>query len=236
LRRAVLRVGPPHAHCPVTGDLPQIDIGGEPGDSSVKVSGVWFGGRSRSQVTVRRLNHGPSADGITPESVTATGYFANLPSAQLGTHWFSRSVPCPAAPVAVQADQVRLSTLTPSSAHASTIDDGSLLSANGSALAQSATTPTAGAAAGELGVTAGELGAAAGDAADIAGLAVAGREGAGTAGEAEDWAGDAACPVGEAVAAGVEPAAAEPPWFALHPATATPSAAQSRSLLTLWLT
>ncbi|HEY1669723.1 MAG TPA: hypothetical protein VGG54_28840 [Trebonia sp.] len=235
MRRAVLPVGLPHAHCPVTGDLPQIDMGGDPGDSSVKVSGVWFGGRSRSQVTVRRLNQGPSADGMTPESVTATGYFANLPSAQLGTHWFSRSVPCPAAAVAVQADQVRPSTLTPSSAHASTMDDGSLLSVNGSALAQSATTPTAAAAAGEVG-------AAAGDAADVgglavaAGLAVAGGEDAGTAGEAEDWAGDAACPVGEAVAAGVEPDAAEPPWFALHPATAAPSAAQSRSLLTVWLT
>ena len=201
----------------------------------MKASGVWFGGRSRSQVTVRRLNHGPSADAITPERVTATGYFANLPSAQLGTHWFSRSVPCPAAPVAVQADQVRPSTLTPSSAHASTIDDGSLLSVNGSAPAQSATTPTAGAAPDELG-------AVAGDAADVGGLAVAGglaeggREDAGTAGEAEDWAGDAACPVVEAVAVGAEPGAAEPPWFALHPATAAPSAAQNRSLLTVWLT
>jgi hypothetical protein len=98
----------------------------------------------------------------------------------------------------------------PSSAHASTIDDGSLLSVNGSALAQSATTPTSGA-------TAGELGAAAGDAADVAGLAVAagpavtGGEDAAIVGEAEDW-------------------------FALHPATAAPSAAQNRSLLTVWLT
>jgi len=184
VQRAVLRFGPLLA-LPGRCDEPQIDIGGEPGDSSVKVSGVWFGGRSRSQVTVRRLNHGPSADDVTPESVTATGYFANLPSAQLGTHWFSRSVPCPAAPDAVQADQVRPSTLMPSSAHASTIDDGSLLSVNGSALAQSATTPTSG-------VTAGELGAAAGDAADVAGLAgaaglaVAGGEEAAIVGEAED--------------------------------------------------
>ena len=199
------------------------------------MSGVWFGGRPRSQVTVRRLNHGPSADGITPESVTATGYFANLPVAQLGTHWFSRSVPCPAAPDAVQADQVRPSTLMPSSAQASTMDDGSRLSANGSALAQSATTPASGAAAGELG-------GGAGDAADVtglavaAGLAVADGEDAWTAGEAEDWAGEAGCPVGEVVAAGVEPGAAEPPWLALQPATAAPSAAQSRSLLTLWLT
>jgi hypothetical protein len=224
-----------HADMAMVCDQPQIDIGGEPGDSSVKVSGVWFGGRSRSQVTVRRLNHGPSADDVTPESVTATGYFANLPSAQLATHWFSRSVPCPAAPDAVQADQARSSTLMPSSAHASTIDDGSLLSVNGSALAQSATTPTSGA-------TAGELGAAAGDAADVAGLAVAagpavtGGEDAAIVGKAEDWAREAACPAGEAVATGVEPGAAEPPWFALHPATAAPSAAQNRSLLTVWLT
>ena len=193
------------------------------------MSGVWFGGRPRSQVIVRRLNHGPSADGVTRESATATGYLANLPVAQLGTHWFSRSVPCPAAPDAVQADQVRPSTLMPSSAQASTMDDGSLLSANGSALAQSATTPTFGAAAGELGE-------GAGDAADVTGLAVAGGEDAWTAGEADDWAGDAGCPVGEVVAAGVEPGAAEPPWFALQPATAAPSTAQSRSLLTLWLT
>jgi hypothetical protein len=115
------------------------------------------------------------------------------------------------------------------------MDDGSLLSVNGSALAQSATTPTSGA-------TAGELGAAAGDAADVAGLAgaaglpVAGGEDAAIVGEAEDWARDAACPAGEAVAVGAEPGAAEPPWFALHPATAAPSAAQSRSLLTVWLT
>jgi hypothetical protein len=106
---------------------------------------------------------------------------------------------------------------------------------NGSALAQSATTPTSGA-------TAGELGAAAGDAADVAGLAgaaglaLAGGEDAAIVGEAEDWAREAACPAGEAVAAGVEPGAAEPPWFALHPATTAPSATQSRSLLTVWLT
>jgi hypothetical protein len=81
-------------------------------------------------------------DGSTAKSVTATGYFANLPSAQLGTHWFSRSVPRPLAAVAVQSAQVRPSIRTPSSAHASTIDDGSVLNGNGSALAQSATTPT----------------------------------------------------------------------------------------------
>ena len=192
------------------------------------MSGVWFGGRSRSQVTVRCLNHGPSADDVTPESETATGYFANLPSAQLGTHWFSRSVPCPAAPAAVQADQVRPATLMPSSTHASTMDDGSLLSVNGSALAQSATTPTSGAAAGDADDVAGP--------AVAAGLAVAGGEDGWAVGEAEDWAGDAASPVVEAVAVGAEPGAAEPPWFALHPATAAPSAAQNRSLLTVWLT
>jgi hypothetical protein len=121
----------------------------------------------------------------------------------------------------------------PSSAQASTMDDGSLLSANGSALAQSATTPASGA-------TADELGGGAGDAADVtglavaAGLAVAGGEDTRTA--REDWAGDAGCPVGEVVAAGVEPGAVEPPWLALQPATAAPSAAQSRSVLTLWLT
>jgi hypothetical protein len=107
------------------------------------------------------------------------------------------------------------------------MDDGSLLSANGSAPAQSATTPTSGAAAGDAPAVAGLA---------VAGLAVAGGEDAWTAGEAEDWAGDAGCPVGEVVAAGVEPGAAEPPWLALQPATAAPSAAPSRSVLTLWLT
>ncbi|MGH3208107.1 MAG: hypothetical protein ACRDNO_10130 [Trebonia sp.] len=210
----------------------------------MKVSGVWFGGRLRSQVTVSRLNHGPSADEFTVESVTATGYCANLPSAQLGTHWFSRSVPCPAAPDAVQADQVRLSTLMPSSAHASTIDDGLLLSVNGSALAQFATTPTSAAAVRELGAAVGDApvagfavaGLAVAGFAVAAELAVAGGAVAVTVGAAVDWAGDAAWPGGEAVAAEVEPAAAEPPWFALHPATATPSTAQSVIFLTMWLT
>ena len=183
----------------------------------MKVSGVWFGGRLRSQVTVRRLNHGPSAEDFTPESVTATGNFANLPSAQLGTHWFSRSVPCPSAPDAVQSDQVRPSTLMPSSAHASTIDDGSLLSANGSALAQSATTPTSAAAAGELGSVVGEAATTAGLAVD--GFAVAGEPAvdacaAAVAGgeAAADRAGEDAWPASEAVARGADPdAAAEPP-------------------------
>jgi hypothetical protein len=187
----------------------------------VKVSGVWFGGRLPSQVTIRRLNHGPSAEDFTPESLTATGKFANLPSAQLGTHWFSRSVPRPSAPDAVQSDQVRPSTRMPSSAHASTIDDGALLSANGSALAQSATTPTLGAA--------GELRAVVGEAATTAGLAVDGFAAAGelaagasaaavAAGEAaadragEDArAGEDTRPAGEAVAGGADPDAAEPP-------------------------
>ena len=189
----------------------------------MKVSGVWFGGRLPSQVTIRRLNHGPSTEDFTPESLTATGKFANLPSAQLGTHWFSRSVPRPSAPDAVQSDQVRPSTRMPSSAHASTIDDGALLSANGSALAQSATTPTLGAAAGELGAVVGEAATTAGLAVD--GSAAAGELAAGAsaaavaAGEAaadragEDVrAGEDAWPAGEAVASGADPdAAAEPP-------------------------
>jgi len=53
-------------------------------------------------VSFSRLNHGPSAEDRTAKSATATGYFANLPSAQLGTHWFSHSVPCPAAAESVQ--------------------------------------------------------------------------------------------------------------------------------------
>lgn len=114
----------------------------DPGGISVQVSGAWPGGRLPSQVSFSRLNHGPSADDRTAESATATGYFANLPSAQLGTHWFSQSVPCPAAAEAVQSAQVRPSIRRPASAHVSTIDDGSLLSVCGSALAQSATTPT----------------------------------------------------------------------------------------------
>jgi len=122
----------------------------------VNVLGVWFGGRSRPQVRVRRLNHGPLEDGSTPKSATVTGYFANLPSAQLGTHWFSSSVPCPRAAVAVQSAQVRSSTQTPSSAQASTIDDGLVLSGNGSALAQLATTPTEAAGAGAPAVVAGD--------------------------------------------------------------------------------
>jgi hypothetical protein len=201
----------------------------------VKVPGVRFGGRVRSQVTVRRLNHGPSADDFTTESLTATGYFANLPAAQLGTHWFSRSVPCPVAPDAVQSAQVRPSTRMPSSAHASTIDGGCVLSRNGSALAQSATTPTA--------VTAvGELGAVVGDAAAVAGFAVGGElavgacEAVAVVGEAlADGAGEEAWPVGEAVAAGAE-LTAEPLWFAVHPATAPASAAQSASVLSVRFT
>jgi hypothetical protein len=202
----------------------------------VKVSGVWFGGRVCSQATVSRLNQGPAADDFTTERVTTTGYFANLPVAQLGTHWFSRSVPCPVAPDPVQSAQVSPSTRMPSSAHASTIDDGSVLSRNGSALAQSATTPTSAAAVDELG-------AAAGGAAAVAGFAEAGELAAGACeavaavGEAlADGAGEEAWPVGEAVAVGAEFAVAEFPWFAVHPATATPSAAQSASLLSVRIT
>jgi hypothetical protein len=156
---------------------PQTGIGGDPGGSSVKASGVWFGGRLRPQVTVRRLNHGPSAEDFTAESVTATEYFANLPAAQLGTHWFSQSVPCPAAADAVQVAQVRPSILMPASAHASTIADGSVLSGKGSALAQSATTPTSATAVDELAAAAGEE-AAAGDDAWPVGAAVAVEAGA----------------------------------------------------------
>ena len=123
-----------------------------------------------------------------------TGYFANLPSAQLGTHWFSRSVPCPRAAVAVQSAQVRSSTRTPSSAQASTIDGGFVLSGNGSALAQSATTPTEAAAAGEP--------------VAVAGPAVA--VGFGAVGEPVEGDGVAAARVGETVAADGELAAAAP--------------------------
>jgi hypothetical protein len=175
----------------------------------VKVSGVWFGGRLRPQVTVRRLNHGPSAEDFTAESVTATGYFANLPEAQLGTHWFSQSVPCPVAADAVQAVQVRLSILMPASAHASTIADGSVLSWYGSALAQSATTPTS--------ATAGELGAAAVAEFVVDELGVAAWAVAVAVGEeaAAGWAGDDAGPAGEAAVAGLEAdAAAVPPALA----------------------
>jgi hypothetical protein len=176
---------------------PQTGTGGDPGGSSVKASGVWFGGRLGPQVTVRRLNHGPLAEDFTAESVTATGYFANLPEAQLGTHWFSQSVPCPVAAVAVQVAQVRPSILMPASAHASTIADGSVLSGYGSALAQSATTPTSATAAGELGAAACEVAVAVGE------------------GAAAGWAGDDAWPVGAAVAVGLEAgAAAEPPALA----------------------
>lgn len=208
----------------------------------MKVSGVWFGGRVLSQVTVRRLNQGPSADDVTPESLTATGNFANLPSAQLGTHPFSRSVPCPVAPDAVQAAQDSPSTRMPSSAHASTIDDGSVLSGNGSAAAQSATTPTPAAAVDGPGA-AGAGRAVVGGAVVDAGFTVAGGLAAGAceAGEVvgralADGAGEEAWPVGEVVAAGAEWAAAELPRFAVHPATAMPTAAQRASLRCVWFT
>jgi hypothetical protein len=136
------------------GGPPHSGIGLDPGGVSVQVSGVWPGGRLPSQVSFSRLNHDPSADVRTAESTTATGYFANLPSAQLGTHWFSQSVPCPAAE-AVQSVQVRPSIRRPASAHVSTIDDGCLLSVCGSALAQSATTPTSATGAAELGAVVG---------------------------------------------------------------------------------
>jgi hypothetical protein len=173
---------------------PHSDVGPDPGAISVKVSGVSFGGRLRSQVSFSRLNHGPSADDLTAESVTATGYLANVPSAQLGTHWFSQSVPCPVAAEAVQSAQVRPFIRMPASAHVSTIDDGSLLSVCGSALAQSATTPTSATAAAVFGALAGE--------------ATADR-----AGDTAWTAGDAAWLAGEAAAVGVaSDAAAEPPW------------------------
>jgi hypothetical protein len=105
-------------------------------------------------VSLSRLNHGPSADDRTAERVTAAGYFAYLPSAQLGTHWFSQSVPCPAAAEVVHFVQVRPSIRRPASAHVSTIDGGFLLSVCGSALAQSATTPTSATDADELGLVA----------------------------------------------------------------------------------
>ena len=158
-------------------------IGPEPGGVSVQVSGVWFGGRLRSQVSFSRLNHGPSADDRTAESATATGYFAKLPSAQLGTHWFSQSVPCPSAAEAVQSAQARPSIRSPSSAHVSTIDDGSLLSVCGSALAQPATIPTSATGSAEPGALAGPVVRAAAAAVGEATVAV---------------------PVGEAVTVGVE--------------------------------
>jgi hypothetical protein len=139
------------------GGPPHSGIGPDPGGVSVQVSGVWFGGRSPSQVTFSRLNHGPSADALTAESATATGYFANLPSAQLGTHWFSQSVPCPFAADDNQSVQVNPSIRTPASAHVSTIDVGCLLKVCGSALVQSATTPTSATGAAELGAVAGPV-------------------------------------------------------------------------------
>jgi hypothetical protein len=213
----------------------------------VKVSGVWFGGRVLSHVTVRRLNHGPSAEDVTPESLTATGNFANLPSAQLGTHPFSRSVPCPVAPDVVQAAQDSPSIRMPASAHASTIDDGSVLSGNGSAAAQLATTPTPAAAADEPGAAGvgGAVvgGAVVGGAVVDAGFAGAGELAAGACeavavvgGALADGAGEEAWPVGEVVAAGAELAAAELPRFGVHPATAMPAAAQRASLLSVWFT
>ena len=45
----------------------------EVGDISVKVSGVWLGGRFPSQVTVSRLNQGPLGEDLTAESVISTG-------------------------------------------------------------------------------------------------------------------------------------------------------------------
>jgi hypothetical protein len=235
---------------PESATQPHGGVGPDPGAISVKVSGVWFGGRLRSQVSFSRLNHGPSADDLTEDSVTATGYFANVPSAQLGTHWFSQSVPCPAAVKSVQFAQVSLFIRMPASAHVSTIDDGFLLSACGSALAQSATTPTSataaavcGALAGETVVPAGEAGAAVafavaaepaeagavvGEPADVG--AVVAEATADRAGDAAWTAGDAAWTIGEAAAVGVtSDAAAEPPWPAWHPAMAAPSAVQRAS-------
>jgi hypothetical protein len=45
----------------------------ELGGISVKLSGVWLGGRFPSQVTVSRLNQGPLGEDLTAESVTSTG-------------------------------------------------------------------------------------------------------------------------------------------------------------------
>jgi len=160
------------------------------------VSGVWPGGRSPAQASLSRLNHGPSADDRAAESATTTGYFANLPSAQLGTHWFSQRVPCPAVAEAVQSAQVRPSIRRPASAHVSTIDDGSLLSVCGSVLAQSATSPTSATGAAELGTVAGTVvGTAVGAAGAPAGEAVT----VAPVGEAA-----AAVPVGALIAVDIE--------------------------------
>jgi hypothetical protein len=83
----------------------------------------------------------------------------------------------------------------------STIDDGSLLSVCGSALAQSATTPTSATAAAVFGALAGEA------TADRAG------DTAWTAGDTAWTTADAAWLTGEAAAVGVaSDAAAEPSW------------------------
>ena len=68
-------------------------------------------------------------------------------------------------------------------------------------------------------------------------LAVGACEAVAVVGEAlAEGAGEEAWPVSEAVAAGTELAAAEPLWFAVHPATAPASAAQSASLLSVRFT
>jgi hypothetical protein len=99
------------------------------------------GGRWPSQLTVSRLNHGPDAEERTADSVTATGYVPVLPSAQLGTQSFSQSLPCPEAAEAAQVPQVMSCTPRPSSAQASVMVPGRVLSRYGGALVQSATTP-----------------------------------------------------------------------------------------------
>jgi hypothetical protein len=191
------------------------------------VSGVWFGGRLPAQVSFSRLNHGPSAEDRTAKSATATGYFANLPSAQLGTHWFSHSVPCPAAAESVQVTQVRPSIRMPASAHVSTIDDGSLLSVCGSALAQSATTPTSAAGADELGAVAGPVVGLAD--APVGEAVTAAPGGAAAAAMPVDEAA-AAARVGEPVTVDVELFLAVPSWLGLHPVTAAPITAQRTNM------
>jgi hypothetical protein len=107
---------------------------------SGKLLGVVPGGRWPSQVTLSRLNHGPDAEERTADSVTATGYVPVLPSAQLGTQSFSQSLPCPVAAEAAQVPQVMSCTPKPSSAQASVMVPGRVLSRYGGALVQSATT------------------------------------------------------------------------------------------------
>jgi hypothetical protein len=94
----------------------------------------------------------------------------------------------------------------------STIDDGSLLSVCGSALAQSATTPTSATAAAVFAVAAepAEAGAVVGELADVG--AVVGEATADRTGDTAWTACDAAWLAGEAAVGVASDAAAEPPW------------------------